>query len=92
MLKNSPKRIRENITVTVAFDPSDRTIQPHLKLTKALQENIYAKAAFDKLTPSAQCEIIRFIAHLKTPEIVDNNIKKAINFLWKKGRFAWRSK
>ncbi|MEO8861568.1 MAG: DUF1905 domain-containing protein [Ginsengibacter sp.] len=30
MLKNSPKRIGENIMVTVTFDPSDRTIEPPL--------------------------------------------------------------
>ncbi|CAN5413652.1 YdeI/OmpD-associated family protein [soil metagenome] len=92
MLKNSPKRIGENITVTVAFDNSDRTIQLHPKLVKALQENKEAKAAFDKLTPSTQREIIRYIAHLKTPESVDRNIKRAINFLLGKENFVGREK
>ncbi|MEO8111726.1 MAG: YdeI/OmpD-associated family protein [Ginsengibacter sp.] len=90
MLKNSPKRIGEIITVTVTFDPSDRTIQPHPQLLKALKGNIEAKAAFDELTPSKQREIIRYIAHLKNPESVDRNIKRAINFLLKKGNFAGR--
>src|SRR3954467_11032197 len=39
MLKKSPERIGETITVTVAFDPSDRTIQPHPKLVKAFKEH-----------------------------------------------------
>ncbi len=92
MLKNSPKRIGETIIVTVTLDPSDRTIQPHPKLVKALRENIEAKTAFDKLTPSAQREIIRYIAHLKNPESVDTNIKRAVNFLLGKGKFVGREK
>lgn len=92
MLKNSPNRIGENITVTVTFDPSDRTIKPHPKLAKALRENKEAKAAFDKLTPSTQREIIRYIAHLKNPQIVDRNIKRVINFLLKKGSFIGRER
>ena len=92
MLKNSPKRIGETITVTVTFDSSDRTIQPHPKLIKALQEKKDAKAAFDKLTPSTQREIIRYISHLKNPESVDRNIRRAINFLLKKGNFVGREK
>src|ERR1044071_2649608 len=38
MLKNSPKRIGETIEVTIEFDPTDRTIEPHPKLIKALAE------------------------------------------------------
>lgn len=92
MLKNSPKRIGETITVTVAFDPSDRKIQPHPELLKALRGNMDAKATFDKLAPSAQREIIRYIAHLKNSESVDRNIKKAIDFLLGKEKFVGRKK
>ena len=92
MLKNSPKRIGEAITVTVTFDHSDRTIEPHPKLVKALKENKDAKAAFDKLNPSTQREIIRYIDHLKNPESVVHNIKRAMNFLLKKGSFCGKKK
>jgi len=43
MLKNSPKRIGEEISVEIQIDKIDRTISPHPKLTKALNENEVAK-------------------------------------------------
>jgi hypothetical protein len=92
MLKNSPKRIGERITLTIEFDPSDRKIAPHQKLVKALHENKQAKAIFDNLTPSMQHEIVRYIAHLKTEESIDRNVIKAIDFLLGKGRFIGRDK
>jgi hypothetical protein len=92
MLKNSPKRIGERIELSIEFDPSDRKIQPHRKLVKALRENKQAKAIFDELTPSMQHEIVRYIDHLKTEESIDRNILKAIDFLLGKGRFIGRDK
>jgi hypothetical protein len=92
MLKNSPKRIGENIHLTIEFDPSDRTIQPHPKFVKALRENNQAKTIFDSLTPSLQLEIVRYIANLKTEESINRNILKAIDFLVGKGRFIGRDK
>jgi hypothetical protein len=92
MLKNSPKRIGETIELTVAFDPGERTIEPHPKLTKALTENQQAKNVFDSLRPSLQHEIVRYIARLKSEESVDKNVVKAIDFLLGKGRFAGRNK
>lgn len=92
MLKDSPKRIGEKIEITIEFDPSDRTIKPHPKLTKALKENKDAKATFDTLAPSRRNEIVRYISHLKTEESIDRNIAKAINYLLGKERFAGRDK
>ena len=92
MLKNSPKRIGETIEVTIQFDPADRTIKPHPKLTEALKNNSAAKSEFDKLSPSLQKEIVRYIASLKTEESRDRNIEKAINFLLGKGAFIGREK
>jgi hypothetical protein len=90
MLKNSPKRIGEEIELTIVFDPIKRTIIPNRKFTKALEENIEAKKAFDKLSPSSKNEIIRYISFLKTEASIDKNIEKAINFLLGKGRFVGR--
>ncbi len=92
MLKNSPKRIDETIEITVGYDSSDRTIKPHPKLEKALADNQEAKQKFDRLRPSLQLEIVRYISFLKTEESVDRNIIKAINFLLGKGRFVGREK
>ena len=92
MLKDSPKRIGEQLEVSVAFDPSDRTLTPNPKLVKALEENPEAKAVFDGLRPSLQLEIVRYINHLKTEESVDRNVVKAIGFLLGKARFVGRDK
>ena len=92
MLKDSPKRIGEQLEVSVAFDPADRTLTPNPKLVKALEENPEAKAVFDGLRPSLQLEIVRYIGHLKTEESVDRNVVKAIDFLLGKARFVGRDK
>ena len=92
MLKDSPKRIGEKVSITIAFDPVPRKINPHPKLVSALKKNKEAKKAFDKLSPSRQNEIVRYISFLKTEEIIVKNIDRAINFLTGKGRFVGREK
>jgi hypothetical protein len=92
MLKNSPKRIGETIDVSIEFDPAERTITPHPKLVKALNDNPAAKTKFSSLSPSRQHEIVRYISFLKTEESVDKNVVKAIDFLLEKGRFVGRDK
>ena len=90
ILKDSPQRIGENIEITISFDPIERTITPHPKLLKALENNIGAKIIFDGLSPSKRHEIIRYISFLKTEESIDRNVKRAIDFLLGKGRFVGR--
>lgn len=90
MLTNSPKRIGETITITIVFDPEERTISMHPKFTRALTENPVAKEAFEALIPSRRLEIVRYIAHLKTEESIDRNVQKAIIHLEGKGKFAGR--
>ncbi|MBO9618863.1 MAG: YdeI/OmpD-associated family protein [Niabella sp.] len=92
MLKNSPKRIGETIEITIAFDPEERTIAPHPKLVKALNEHPEAQKIFNNLAPSKQFEIVRYIASLKTETSVDKNIIRAIDFLSGKGRFVGRDR
>jgi hypothetical protein len=92
MLKNSPKRIGEIVAVEIEYDPVTRKINPHPKLLKALKENKDAKIIFEKLPPSRQKEIVRYISNLKTDVTVMNNITRAINFLKGKGNFAGRKK
>ena len=90
MLANSPRRIGEKLTLTIAFDPEERTVNVHPKFLRALAENPAAKQAFEALIPSRRFEIIRYIAQLKTEESVDRNVQKAILHLEGKGRFAGR--
>ncbi len=92
MLNKSPQRIGEIIDVEIEFDPSDRTIKPHPKLISALAANRKANDIFEKLSPSRQKEIIRYISNLKTEKSIDRNVKRAINFLLGKERFVGRDK
>ena len=90
MLKDSPKHIGKTVSITVAFDPESRAIQPPAKFLKALKANKKAKTVFDSCIPSLQLEIVRYLANLKTEEALDKNITKAINFLLGKERFIGR--
>lgn len=91
MLDNSTKRIGEEIEISIQYDPKNRAIQANPKLVAALNKNPTAKQVFDTLQPSLQQEIIRYISFLKTEKSIDNNIKKAIDFLLGKGRFIGRN-
>lgn len=92
MLKNSPKRIGEELLITVGFDAEERIVVAHPAWLQALQDNPEAKAVFDSLAPSRQKEIVLYIARLKSEDAVDRNVKRAIDFLLGKGRFVGRDK
>lgn len=92
MLKNSPKRIGEQIEISIEYDFEKREIPIHPKLSQALAENEAANNVFQNLRPSLQHEIIRYIANLKTEESIDKNVLKAIDFLLGKGKFIGREK
>jgi hypothetical protein len=85
MLKNSPKRIGEIIELTIEFDSESREIQVPVIFLKALETNKEASLVFQKLTPSIQKEIVRYLTNLKTEQGLQKNVEKAINFLIGKG-------
>jgi hypothetical protein len=92
MLKDSPRRIGEELEVSIEYDPDDRSIAMHPKLQAALEENPKAKAVFEQLSPSRQLEIVRYIAHLKSEASVERNVARAVGFLTGEERFAGREK
>ncbi|MDI9879604.1 YdeI/OmpD-associated family protein [Flectobacillus longus] len=92
MLKNSPKRIGEVIHIEITFDKESRAIAIHPDLLKALNSNSEAQQVFEKLSPSLQKEIIRYIANLKSEESRERNIARAIQFLLGNERFIGRDK
>jgi len=92
MVKDSPKRIGETLKITIAFDPVERTQAPHPEFSNALKKNLPAKKVFEKLSPSRQKEIIRYLSSLKSEESVVKNIERAIGFLSGKNRFIGRDK
>ena len=74
----------------IEYDPEARITPMHPMLQVALAKNKKAKIAFEKLTPSRQKEILRYIGFLKTEESVTTNVEKIIQNLLGKGRFAGR--
>jgi hypothetical protein len=92
MLRDSPNRIGEALEIDVAFDPSERTIEPHPKLRNALEQSPEAKRVFQGLPASRQKEIVKYISFLKTEKSIDKNVTRAVNFLLGKERFIGRDK
>jgi hypothetical protein len=90
MLKDSPKRIGEIITVEIIFDHEPRDIETPSLFAKALKANKTANAVFESLSPSLQKEIIRYLARLKTQQSLEENTRRAIQFLLGKERFIGR--
>jgi Bacteriocin-protection, YdeI or OmpD-Associated/Domain of unknown function (DUF1905) len=92
MLKDSPRRVGERLSLTIAHDPVGRAAPASPEFDRALAENAAAKAVFDALTPSRQREIVRYIAALKASASVDRNVARAIAFLTGEGRFIGSDK
>jgi hypothetical protein len=90
MLQASGRKTGDKVTIMLAYDDVERVVPVHPKLVKALKENKEAKSVFDKLNPSLQKEIKRYIHNLKTEAAIDKNVRKAIGFLIGKERFIGR--
>ena len=92
MRKAAGKDLGDIIDVQIDFDPKPRTIPVHPKLKIAFTENPNAKKAFEKLAPSRQKEILRYINFLKSEESVDKNVQRAISHLTGNKPFIGREK
>ena len=92
MRKAAGKDVGDMIDVQIDFDAAPRTTPMHPKLKKAFQENKEAKNAFDKLSPSRQKEILKYINFLKSEEAVDENVQRAISHLTSDKSFIGREK
>ena len=92
MRKAAGKDVGDTIDIQIDFDTKPRTTPVHPKLKKAFKENPEAKTAFEKLSPSRQKEILRYINFLKSEESVDKNIQRAIIHLTSGKPFIGREK
>jgi len=92
MRRAARKDVGDAIDIQIDFDPKPRTTPVHPKLNKAFKENKEAKVAFEKLSPSRQKEILRYINFLKSEESVEKNIQRAIAHLIKSKPFIGREK
>ena len=73
--------VGDEANVELEFDPEPRVVPMPPQLAHALAKNREAKAAFEKLTPFRQAEILRYLNSLKTEESVTRNVEKVIRQL-----------
>jgi hypothetical protein len=73
--------VGDQAEVEIAFDPEPRVEPMNQKLLAALVENKTAKETFEKLPPSHQKEIFRYLNSMKTEESLTRNIEKVIGHL-----------
>jgi len=67
--------------ITIEFDFEPRTVSMHPMLKRALAGDRKAKAAFEKLPPSRQKEILRYLGFLKTEESRKRIVEKVMRQL-----------
>ncbi|WP_392469354.1 YdeI/OmpD-associated family protein [Sphingobacterium cellulitidis] len=90
ILKDSPKRIAEELEVTILLDLESREIPMDPNFLLALENNQEAKKVYDSLISSLQKEINRYINNLKSENSKLKNIDKAIQFLLGQEKFIGR--
>ena len=81
MLKASGLKVGDIAEVEIEFDPRPRDVEMPAALRRALDRDSDARAEFEKLSPSRQKEIKRYIASLKTDESVARNIARVVSHL-----------
>jgi len=84
------KDVGDTIRIGIAYEQRKSEFAMPASLKLALDNDGDAKEVFDSLPPSRQKEINRYIANLKTPEAVERNVLRAVNFLKGKERFIGR--
>lgn len=78
MLKASGLSVGELAKIEIEFDLRPRDVPMPEALSIAFRKDKRAKAAFEKLSPSRQKEISRYIGSLKTAESVKRSVDRVI--------------
>ena len=81
MRRDAAIDVGDNAIIEIEFDPEPRIVPMHPTFGRALSKNKEAKAAFEKLPPSRQKEILRYLNSMKTDESLVRNIEKVIQYL-----------
>ncbi len=92
MLENSPRRIGEEIRVSITYNPEPPEVTAPPAFLLALENDPEAKRVFDNLPAYLKKEISRYLYYLKTEKSLNRNIARALNFLRGKERFIGRDK
>ena len=83
MRKKADVAVGDMIHLTLALDTEPREIPMPTAFAAALESNEKAKAAFEKLPPSHQKEILTYLNYLKKPETLKRNVEKVMKSLLK---------
>ena len=81
MLKASGAKVGDKVRVEIEFDSSPPEVGMHAALVSAFALNPSARETFDRLAPSRQKEILRYIGSLKTEAAIEKNVTKIIEQL-----------
>jgi hypothetical protein len=92
MLPNSPRRIGEVLAITLDYNPTEPPVLTCLAFEQALAETPEARQVFERLSPSRQHELVRYLARLKNADTLARNLERAIGFLLGKNRFVGRDR
>jgi len=84
MLKASGSKVGDVVEIDIEYDPLPRDVAMPVELSNALDRDERARQAFDRLTPSRQKEILRYIGSLKTASAVKKNVERVIQQLGEK--------
>ena len=67
--------------IKIEYDPVPRIESAHPRFVTALSKSKTAKAAFERLRPSCQKEILRYLNSMKKESSLERNIEKVIQHL-----------
>jgi len=92
MLSNSPRRIGEVLAIGLDYNAVAAPVLTCAAFEKTLAETPEAREVFERLSPSRQHEIVRYLARLKGEETLARNLERAVGFLLGKNRFVGRDR
>lgn len=81
MLKASGLSVGDTADIEIEFDPRPRQVPIPKTFADALKRDVKAKAKYDRLSPSRQKDILRYLNSLKTDESLTRNVQRAIKQL-----------
>lgn len=81
MLEASGSKVGDNVEIEVEFNPKPPDVPMSKQLAHALRRDAIARAAFEKLPPSRQKEIHKYLGSLKTEVSIQRNIERVLSHL-----------
>lgn len=81
MLADSGLKVGDMAKIEIEFDPRPREVPMPPAFEKALKKDKVAAEQFDKLAPSRQKEICKYLGSLKTEESISKNVEKLMKNL-----------